>query len=246
MISLLDGRSFTGRVLGRDPATDLAVVKIDGARNLPVAKFGDSDDIVVGEPAIAIGNPLDMEFRGSVTAGVISALNRTLEIGDQRFQLLQTDAAINPGNSGGALINADGLVIGINTLKIRSRIIEGMGFAIPINLVKPIIKELTEKGRIVRAYLGVSMLDRTHAAYYGYKLEKGLLIARVVESSPAGRAGIRQGDIIIRINGVEVNKVSELRAVLNQLAIGQTTELIIERDGRQTTVSVRLEEAPQQ
>lgn len=145
VVSLPDGKTYTGKVLGTDPNTDLAVVKIEADGDLPVAEFGDSDSLMVGEPAIAIGNPLGMEFRGSVTAGVISALNRSLDMGERRFRLIQTDAAINPGNSGGALVNADGQVIGINSAKIAASGVEGIGFAIPINEAKPILKELAEK-----------------------------------------------------------------------------------------------------
>ena len=148
---LSDGRTLKASLVGADPYTDLAVIKVD-AENLPTAEFGDSDDIMVGEPAIAIGNPMGLEFQGSVTAGVISALNRTLNIGDNRVKLLQTDAAINPGNSGGALVNADGKVIGINSAKLAATGaatgVEGMGFAIPINTVKPIIEELINNGHV--------------------------------------------------------------------------------------------------
>ena len=245
VVSLSDGRSFKGRLLGADPATDLAVLKIDDAGDLPVAEFGDSDGILVGEPAIAIGNPLGMEFRGSVTTGVISALARTLDIGEQRFKLIQTDAAINPGNSGGALANADGLVIGINSVKIRLAGIEGMGFAIPINSVKPIVKELIEKGRIVRAYLGVALLDKQAAAnYYGYTFEKGLLVAKVYEGSPAAKSGLRQGDLVISINNVVLNKVVDLRSILNDLPVGEKVVVSLLRDGKNFTMEVILEESP--
>ena len=132
IVSLPDGKSLKGKLVGADEVTDLAVVKVSSGK-LPTAKFGDSDKIVVGEPAIAIGNPMGLEFQGSVTSGVISALNRTLDISDKRVKLLQTDAAINPGNSGGALVNADGEVIGINSAKVAANGVEGMGFAIPIN-----------------------------------------------------------------------------------------------------------------
>ena len=159
IVSLADGRSAQGKVLGTDAATDLAVVKID-LDNLPVAEFGDSSTVQVGEPAIAIGNPLGMEFRGSVTVGIISALNRSVEIGEKKFTLFQTDAAINPGNSGGALVNADGEIIGINSAKIGVSNVEGMGFAIPINNVKPIIKELSAKGRVAHPYVGASLIDK--------------------------------------------------------------------------------------
>lgn len=144
IVSLTDGRSVKGKVLGADAATDLAVVKID-ENNLPVADFGDSSTLQVGEPAIAIGNPLGLEFRGSVTAGVISALNRSIQLGERKFDLIQTDAAINPGNSGGALVNAEGEVVGINSAKIAVSGVEGIGFAIPINSAKPILDELAKK-----------------------------------------------------------------------------------------------------
>ena len=146
IVSLPDGRTVKGKVLGADAVTDLAVVKID-ADNLTVATFGDSDTLQVGEPAIAIGNPLGLEFRGSVTAGVISALNRSIEVGERKFNLIQTDAAINPGNSGGALVNADGEVVGINSAKVAVSGVEGIGFAIPINTAKPILQELAERRR---------------------------------------------------------------------------------------------------
>ena len=155
IVSLTDGRSVKGNVLGADAATDLAVVKID-ENNLPVADFGDSSTLQVGEPAIAIGNPLGLEFRGSVTAGVISALNRSIQLGERKFDLIQTDAAINPGNSGGALVNAEGEVVGINSAKIAVSGVEGIGFAIPINSAKPILDELAKKGRVVRPYIGAA------------------------------------------------------------------------------------------
>ena len=247
IVSLSDGRSFTGKVLGEDAVTDLAVIKIDNATDLPVAEFGDSDSLLVGEPAIAIGNPLGLEFRGSVTAGVISAIDRAIDIDEKRFQLLQTDAAINPGNSGGALVNADGLVIGINSIKIRLAGVEGMGFAIPINAVKPIIKDLVEKGKVVRPYLGVALMDKQSAAYYyGILFERGLLVAKVYDNSPAAKSGIRQGDVILNVNGTPVSKVIDLRSVLNGLPVGQKVDIVISRDNNSITVSVMLEEQPRE
>ena len=169
IVSLTDGRSVKGKVLGADAATDLAVVKID-ENNLPVADFGDSSTLQVGEPAIAIGNPLGLEFRGSVTAGVISALNRSIQLGERKFDLIQTDAAINPGNSGGALVNAEGEVVGINSAKIAVSGVEGIGFAIPINSAKPILDELAKKGRVVRPYIGASLVDKDIANRYGFDI----------------------------------------------------------------------------
>ncbi|VBB05939.1 peptidase s1c [Lucifera butyrica] len=247
VVSLSDGRTVKGKVVGTDPATDLAVVKVD-LTGLPVAKFGDSDSLMVGEPAIAIGNPLGLEFQGSVTAGVISALNRSIEIGDRRFKLIQTDAAINPGNSGGALVNADGLVVGINSAKVSVSGVEGIGFAIPINSARPILQSLIEKGKVVRSYLGVGLLDKNSAARYGYELtiDKGVYVAKVVKNGPAYKAGIRQGDIILNVAGTETNSVPDLRAILDAQQVGSTVNVVFSRNGQTTTVSVTLEEMPAQ
>lgn len=244
-VSLTDGRSVAGKVLGVDPATDLAVVKIS-AENLPVAEFGDSDSVLVGEPAIAIGNPLGLEFKGSVTVGVISALNRSLDIGERTFKLLQTDAAINPGNSGGALANADGKVIGINSAKINLSGVEGIGFAIPINAAKPILAALVEKGRVLRAYLGVGLIDRDLAAKYGYEfpLKQGILVARVDSEGPAYQAGLRKDDVIISLAGNSVNSVKELRSILDKLKVGSTVGMDIVRQGVVQTLDVTLTEMP--
>ena len=245
IVSLSDGRTFKGKLIGADSLTDIAVVKID-ADNLPAAAFGDSDGVVVGEPAIAIGNPLGLEFQGSVTAGVISALNRTLEISDRRVKLLQTDAAINPGNSGGALVNADGMVIGINSAKLAASGVEGMGFSIPINTVEVIIKELMEKGYVARPFLGVTVFDKQTALRYGYQLniDKGVYVFRVSLQAPAGKAGLQQGDIILKLDGQEVNSVSELRNVIAEKKVGDTVKVEYSRDGRNHAADVQLEEMP--
>ena len=245
VVSLPDGRTVPGKVKGTDPATDLAVVKVD-VDNVKPAKFGDSDSLQVGEPAIAVGNPLGLELRGSVTAGVISALNRTLDIGERRFRLIQTDAAINPGNSGGALANADGEVIGINSIKIAVGGVEGIGFAIPINTVRPIIQSLIEKGRVIRPYLGVVAFDRETAQKYGYLLniDKGLYVFRIVQASPAARADIRVGDILLKMNNTEVNNIIELRSIIEAQGVGATVPILVNRNGQQFTVSVQLSEVP--
>ena len=247
VVSLADGRSLPAKLIGTDPATDLAVVKVE-ASGLPVAQFGDSDSLMVGEPAIAIGNPLGLEFKGSVTAGVISALNRSIEIGERRFRLIQTDAAINPGNSGGALVNADGVVVGINSAKISVAGVEGIGFSIPINTARPIIQSIVDKGRVIRSYLGVGAMDKATAARYGYELnlEKGVYIANTVRSGPAAKAGIRQGDIVLKVGEAETNSVADLRAALDAIPVGTRVDVLISRDGRQQTINVLLEEMPQQ
>ncbi len=245
IIALPDGRTLPGKVLGTDPVTDLAVVKIE-ASGLPAATFGDSDGIAVGEPAIAIGNPLGLEFSGSVTAGVISALNRSIEIGDRRFKLIQTDAAINPGNSGGALVNADGAVIGINSAKIAAAGVEGIGFAIPINSARPILQSLIDKGRVVRAYLGIGLLDKNLIAQYGYNvtIDKGVYVAKVDKAGPAAAAGIAEGDVIVSVGGTEVNSVADLRSIIDAEQVGSAVAIGLMRNGAPMTVNVTLEEMP--
>ena len=244
VVSLPDERSFTGQVIGADELTDLAVVKID-ATDLKVAEFGNSDDIMVGEPAIAIGNPMGLEFQGSVTSGVISALNRTLDINERQLKLIQTDAAINPGNSGGALVNADGKVIGINSAKLAANGVEGMGFAIPINSVRAIVDELMSNGKVLRPYIGVGVFDKESAARQGYRLnaEKGVYVEEITLNGPADKAGIRRGDLILEIDGKEINKVGELRAVILDHKAGDTIRVKIERDGSKNDVDVVLEAA---
>ncbi|MBQ3451515.1 MAG: trypsin-like peptidase domain-containing protein [Selenomonadaceae bacterium] len=245
IVSLADGNTINGTLIGTDEMTDIAVVKVD-AKDLPVAELGDSDEVVVGEPAIAIGNPMGLEFQGSVTVGVISALNRTLDLNDKRVKLLQTDAAISPGNSGGALVNADGEVIGINSAKLATNGVEGMGFAIPINTVKTIVNELMDKGYVARPYLGVTIFDKPTAARYGYQLsiDKGVYVFQVAIDSPAGRAGFQRGDIILAIDGKEVNSVSEIRAAINSHKVGDKIKIVFVRGGSSHTVDVVLQEMP--
>ena len=232
IVSLSDGNSVNGTLIGTDEMTDIAVVKVD-AKDLPVAELGDSDEVVVGEPAIAIGNPMGLEFQGSVTVGVISALNRTLDLNDRRVKLFQTDAAISPGNSGGALVNADGEVIGINSAKLAVTGVEGMGFAIPINTVKLIVSELMDKGYVARPYLGVTIFDKPTAARYGYQL------------SIAGRAGFQRGDIILSIDGKAVNSVADVRNEVAAHKVGDKVKVLLDRDGKEETIEVTLEEMPQ-
>lgn len=246
IVSLSDGNTVSGKLIGTDEMTDIAVVKVE-AKDLPVATLGNSDEVVVGEPAIAIGNPMGLEFQGSVTVGVISALNRTLDLNDRRVKLFQTDAAISPGNSGGALVNADGEVIGINSAKLATNGVEGMGFAIPINTVKTIVEELMSKGYVARPYLGVTIFDKPTAARYGYQLsiDKGVYVFQVAIDSPSGRAGFQRGDIILSIDGREVNSVTDVRNEVSNHKVGDKIKVLLDRDGRQETVEVTLEEMPQ-
>lgn len=245
-VSLSSGETVTGTVVGTDASTDLAVVKIEGNDSLPTAAFGDSDELQVGETAIAIGNPLGLEFQGTVTVGVISALNRSLDDMDQRFKLIQTDAAINPGNSGGALVTADGKVVGINSAKISKEGIEGMGFAIPINQAKGIIEELISKGRVSRAYLGLYGADKDIAARYGYQWKdgvEGVLVMKIARNSPLSLSDIRPGDYITAIGGVKTTTVRELREALEKYKPGETITLTYLHDGKEDKTDVMLSEA---
>ena len=246
IVSLADGRTLPAEIVGADEMTDIAVVKVD-AKDLPTAKFGDSDNVLVGEPAIAIGNPMGLEFQGSVTVGVISALNRTLDLSDRRVKLFQTDAAISPGNSGGALVNADGEIIAINSAKLAADGVEGMGFAIPINTVQTIVNELLEKGYIARPYLGVTIFDKPTAARYGYQLtiDKGVYVFQVRLDSPAGVAGLQRGDVILSINDKEVNSVTDVRNEIATHKVGDKVKLKYERNGKESTVDITLREMPQ-
>ncbi|MCI6159438.1 MAG: trypsin-like peptidase domain-containing protein [Selenomonadaceae bacterium] len=243
-VSLADGRTLDAKVVGTDELTDLAVVKVE-AEDLPTAVLGDSDKTVVGEPAIAIGNPLGEEFSGSVTAGVISALNRTIEEGGSQLRLLQTDAAINPGNSGGALVNADGEVIGINSAKLVQNGVEGMGFAIPSNTVKRIADQLIEKGHVTRPYLGASVIDANVAAQYGYQVSgKGVFLVKLVPGGPADKAGLSRGDILTQVDDQKVETIADLHEALEQHAVGDKVTVTFDRNGSQQTASVTLAEMP--
>lgn len=244
IVSLADGRTLPGTVVGADEMTDLAVVKID-ATDLPAAEFGNSDEIMVGEPAIAIGNPLGLEFQGSVTSGVISALNRSLDMSDRILKVIQTDASINPGNSGGALVNADGQVIGINSAKIAVSGVEGMGFAIPINTVQEVINDLMANGKVIRPYIGIGIFDKDTAARYGYilNISQGVYVETITVNGPAYKAGLRRGDVILSIDGQDVNKVSEVRSIVAEHKAGDTLKVKFTRNGQESTIDVVLETA---
>lgn len=240
-VSLADGSTAEGKVIGTDVATDLAVVKISTDKALTVAELGDSDNLQVGEPAIAIGNPLGLEFQGSVTTGVISAIHRTIEGSDQLIPLIQTDAAINPGNSGGALVNADGQVIGINSAKIAKAGVEGIGFAIPINEAKSVIEQLINTGKVQRPYIGVYVIDKRTAAEHGYQLNvDGLYIAKISAQGPAGKGGLQQGDVITKLNNTTVNSIAALRKELNTHKIGDTITITFTREGKSKTAEIVL------
>lgn len=247
-VCLSNGDTVTGTVVGTDASTDLAVVKIAADSSLPVAEFGDSDHLQVGETAIAIGNPLGLEFQGTVTVGVISALNRTLDEMDQRFKLIQTDAAINPGNSGGALVTADGKVVGINSAKISKEGVEGMGFSIPINQAKGIIEELIQKGHVTRAYIGLYGADKDIAARYGYNWDssiKGVLVMKIASNSPLSLTDIRPGDYITAIGDKEINSVRDIRDALDGYKPGDTVSITYIHNGRSIKTDLMLSEDKQ-
>lgn len=243
-VALSDGQVVTGKVIGTDAVTDLAVVKIPGSDKLPVAEFGNSDSLQPGETAVAIGNPLGLEFRGTVTVGVISALNRTLDDVEQQIKLIQTDAAINPGNSGGALCTADGKVIGINSAKIAKAGVEGMGFAIPINQVKTIVSQLISNGHVTRPYLGLYGIDKTLAARNGISRDHngGIYVYKIADGSPLDGSDIVRGDYIMQINGKATNSLSELRNVMMNYKPGDKVTITYEHSGHTRTAVVVLGE----
>ncbi|HEX3044653.1 MAG TPA: trypsin-like peptidase domain-containing protein [Bacillota bacterium] len=241
-VFLADKRRVKAKFVGGDSANDLAVIKVD-LNNLPVAELGNSAQLEVGELAVAIGNPLGMEFAGSVTVGVISALNRTMAVEDKTLNLIQTDAAINPGNSGGALVDSRGQVIGINTVKISIAGVEGLGFAIPINDAKPIIDQLMMFGYVKgRPMLGISGKEITETIAQYYDLPLGIYVLEVTPGSGADRAGIRRGDIIVSLAGKGVRTMKELDNIKKNYKAGDTVNMVIDRDGNKRTVKLTFSE----
>jgi len=240
-VYLADGRELEGNVLWQDAGLDLAVVKVE-ANNLPTAELGDSDALTVGEIAIAIGNPLGLRYERTVTQGIVSGLNRSIMVDQNTIMedLIQTDAAINPGNSGGPLINSKGQIIGINTIKASA---EGLGFAIPINVTKPVIKHFVEDGTFNPPYLGIYTLDKEIVGYYETDIEikSGLYIYEVIRGSAAESAGLRKGDIITHIDNVEVNTMLKLRSVLYNKKPGETVHIRFERNGRKLETEAVLQ-----
>jgi Do/DeqQ family serine protease len=252
MVTLKDGREFKGKVLGTDPLTDLAVIRID-ANNLPVAQLGNSDSLRAGEWAIAIGNPLGLD--NTVTAGIISATGRTsadVGIPDKRVGFIQTDAAINPGNSGGPLLNQRGEVIGVNTAIRRQA--QGLGFAIPINTAQRIAKELVAKGKVSHPYLGIQMrtlnpslrkqLNEDPNRPVDVKVEKGVIIFGVARNSPAAKAGMKRGDVIVKMNGQDVASADQVQMQVEKTPVGNTAQVEINRSGQALTLSIQPGEFP--
>jgi serine protease Do len=245
VVTMKDGTSYAGRIVGMDAMSDLAVVKIEGDEPFPAATFGNSGEVKVGEAAIAIGNPLGFEH--TVTVGVISAINRSLQVGERELVFLQTDAAINAGNSGGPLVNIRGQVIGINTAKIPGAGIEGLGFAIPISLAQPILDNLIVSGRVAYPWMGVMLVDKGMIEEYNMtdiEINRGVYVMEVVDGSPADRADIRMGDVIISIANAPIDSVEELQTEIRKKQVGETITVMVLRNDREVTVNVTLGEAP--
>ncbi len=262
LVTLTDGRSFPGTLVGGDRLTDLAVVQIKGD-NLPTAKLGDSGKLQVGNWVVAIGNALALPGGPTVTAGVVSALGRTVQeppsqtgpaatSGPYLFDVIQTDTAINPGNSGGPLVNLNGEVIGINTLVQTSTgagvPVQGIGYAIAINTAKPIADELVANGKVDHALLGVQYLPLNPgiAAQLGIQQTQGALIRQVSQGGPAEQAGLQSGDVITKVDNTEIKGESDLAQVIEQHKPGDTVTVTYDRNGQSSTAKVTLGTAPQQ
>lgn len=242
-VKLSDGREFPAKIIGRDQKTDLALLKITAA-NLPVVSFGDSDQLQVGEPVMAIGNPFGLE--GTVTTGIVSAKGRV--IGEGPYDnFIQTDASINPGNSGGPLVNAAGQVVGIDTaIYSQSGGSVGIGFAIPINLAKTILPQLEAKGHVTRGWLGVSIQPVTPELAKALQLpkEEGALVAEVLPDSPAAKAGVQAGDVIVAYEGHPIAKVSDLPRLVAGTPTGQSATVQVLREGKPLTFTAKIVELP--
>ena len=245
IVSLTNGEEYTAEIVGTDSQTDLAVLKIE-ATGLDAAVLGTSSNLLVGEQVIAIGNPLGQQFSGSVTMGIVSALNRTMTIDEATYKLIQTDAAINEGNSGGALVNSAGEVIGINSVKVSGSGVEGLGFAIPIDEAKPIIQDLIDHGYVRgRPSIGVEIIEITKSIAYYYDLPSsyGLYVVQPIKDGGADKAGIRANDIIIACNGEKVETLEALNEIKNEFVAGDTITLTVLRNKQELEIDVVLTES---
>ncbi|MEK3646766.1 S1C family serine protease [Aeribacillus sp. FSL K6-1121] len=256
-VVLNDETRIPAELVGSDQLMDLAVLVVDAKHVKKVAEFGNSDTVKPGEPVLAIGNPLGLQFAGSVTQGIISGTERTIPVDidengtvDWQAEVLQTDAAINPGNSGGALVNLDGKVIGINSMKIAESAVEGIGLSIPINIAIPIINDLEKFGEVKRPYMGIGLQSLEDIPSYYWEealnlpkdVKNGVIVMSVEPMSPAQRAGLREKDVIIELAGKKVENVLQLRKQLYSQKVGSTVEVKFYRNGELKTVKLKLVE----
>ncbi|NYF25732.1 S1C family serine protease [Sporosarcina sp. JAI121] len=249
-VSLEGGETTTATLIGKDALSDLAVLTIDAKYAKTSLEFGDSDKLRAGDEVIAIGNPLGLDFSGTVTQGIVSAVDRSINVktsaGEWAMNVIQTDAAINPGNSGGALLNATGQVIGINSLKISESGIEGIGFAIPSNEVIPLIEEMTLNGQVERPYIGIGLADleqvpRTYLKGLPENIKGGVVIANIDSESAAGKSGLDVEDVITAINGTDIKNSTELRKYLySNLSVGDKATFTVYRGAEKKTIEVTL------
>lgn len=237
-----DETEYEAKIVGQDEQTDLAVIKIDKS-GLTAAEFADSDSVKVGEFAMAVGNPVNMN--STVTTGIVSAVNRKITDSDGKtYTCIQTDAAINSGNSGGALVNSEGKVIGINTLKLSGTGIEGIGFAIPINLTTDVTSQLIQYNKVKRPYIGISGIDLDETRAKTYNLVVGVYIKSIDDFSAAEKAGLKAGDVIVEVEGKKITKMDELNEIKNSHKIGDQIKLKVNRDGNEKEITVTLGEQP--
>ncbi|PLT36017.1 S1C family serine protease [Bacillus sp. V5-8f] len=255
-VTLQDGTKIPAKIRGSDPWTDLAVVETDSDKVKTVAEFGKSAALKPGEPVLAIGNPLGLQFSGSITQGIISGLERTIEIDinqdgevDWNAEVIQTDAAINPGNSGGALVNLNGQVIGINSMKIAQEAVEGIGLSIPIDSVIPIISDIEKYGEVKRPYMGVNLASVEEISHYHQQntlnlpsnVTSGVAVTGVQIGSPASKAGLKEFDVIVELDGKKIDDVVALRKYLyNDKKIGDDVKVTYYRDGKKHNTTLRL------
>jgi serine protease Do len=236
-VRLSNDKEYDAKIVGRDPNTDLALIKIKGASDLVPLKMGDSDQLAVGSWVVAMGSPFGLEQ--TVTAGIVSAKGRVIGSGPYD-DFIQTDASINPGNSGGPLLNMNGEVVGINTAIVAQG--QGIGFAIPVNLAQDIVRQLEESGSVTRGWLGVGIQDLTPelAEYYGIEGKKGVLVAQVFEGDPADKAGIKANDVIVAVDGKPISTGRELTGTIAAIPVGKKTPITLLRDGKEKTVQVKI------
>lgn len=240
-VYLYDGREVKGRTVWADPVLDLAVVKIN-ADKLSYAPIGNSQGLRIGQTAVAIGNPLGLSFQRTVTAGIVSAVNRTIEVDRGAFMegLIQTDASINPGNSGGPLINVNGEIIGINTVKVITA--EGMGFAVPINVAKPVLQKISSTGSFTTPTLGVQGLDKELSGIYNFVVDKGVYVFECKEGGCAHKSGVKTGDVILSIDGKEVNTACQMKEALYSAGAGNTVKIKVkDKSGKIKDIQVKLD-----